>query len=347
MVMLIDEILRDVLCQLGNAPATPLDENSKKDFKKESHESNLAKFMLSGKQPLDVAFTFFKSVRTAVLREDCIELITDKEESAKFQATDLLSIQAVIKVLQKSIKKLKCKKFNEEFVPFWDAMKSNVKELKLSDFNFDNKKYVEVVKNMDSLDKTTIDLDIYCIGFMEGISLNCKELVLKGEAFDQIENGEDLNIKLPSVKKLMVAGHYVGWGPTDMSLESLEKNLKAICPELEELTLLIEDDNVDSEVPQTFIELISKPKIDEKLNLKVIFSFILNESSWQKSNFHKELRKHPDIELIGTKDGSESKLKVGEKKVIEFKLSSEMTEDDDEEAEEEEDSEPATKKIKV
>uniref|UniRef100_A0A914Z5S8 Uncharacterized protein n=1 Tax=Panagrolaimus superbus TaxID=310955 RepID=A0A914Z5S8_9BILA len=351
--MLIEEILRDVLRNLGNSTPSstttaPSDENnSKKDSENDSN--TLAKFMVSGREPLDVAFKFFKSVKAAVLNEDSIELITDKDESAKVQFNDVISIKAVMEILQKGIKKLECTKFNEEFVPFWDSMKSNVKELELSDFNFDNKKYIEVVKNMDSLDKAIIELDIYCIGFMEGISLTCNELVLKGEAFDQIENGEDLKIKLPSVKKLTVAGRYVGWGPTDMSLESLIKNLKAICPVLEELNLLIDDDNVDDEVPQTFIELISKPKIDEKINLKVVFNFTLNESSWQKSKFHKELQKHPDIEMIGAKDGSKSKIKAGEKKLIEFNLSSEMTEDDDEEKEEEEeeDSEPASKKIKT
>uniref|UniRef100_A0A914PFG3 Uncharacterized protein n=1 Tax=Panagrolaimus davidi TaxID=227884 RepID=A0A914PFG3_9BILA len=211
---------------------------------------------------------------------------------------------------------------------------------------------------MKSLEKVTIELDIYCLGYLEGVSITCKELVLKGEAFDQIENADDLDIKLPSVKILTIIGRYVGWGPTDMSLDSLIKNLKKMCPQLEKLSLFIDDDNVDDEVPKTFIELISKPKIDENLELKVVFNFLLHESAWEKSNFHKELKKHPDIKL--DENGSKSKIKLGEKKLIEFNLSSEMDEEeedengDDEKDDEEEDGEeedptgePAAKKKKA
>jgi hypothetical protein len=338
MVMLIEEILEDIFYEIGK--------NSTDSEDKSKNKGNaLLNFMLSGKQPLDLAFKFFESTKAAVLDEEYIELITNKEKSAKFQI-DILSIQAVVKVLQNNIKKLQCKKFNEEYLPFWDAMKSNIKELELNDFNFDNAKYVEAVKNMESLDKAIIELDIYCIGFLEGISLTCNELVLKGEAYDQLENGEDLKISFPSVKKLTTIGHYVGWGLTDMALETLIKNLKAFCPQLEELTLIVDDEIAGDERLNTYVELISKPTVDEKLNLKVVLNFTMMEFPWQKSSFHSEIKKHPDIHLLGSKDGSQSKIILDKKKFIEINLASEMDEED-ESSEESSLAEPAAKKMKV
>uniref|UniRef100_A0A914PS70 Uncharacterized protein n=1 Tax=Panagrolaimus davidi TaxID=227884 RepID=A0A914PS70_9BILA len=122
MVVLIEEILGEIFRQIGDISGTS--DDSKKKPKNEDSKNDVANFMLSGQKPLEVALKFFGSTNTAILTEEHVELVTDKDESVKFQADDLISIEAIKDVLETSIKKLECKKFNEKHVEFWNALKS-------------------------------------------------------------------------------------------------------------------------------------------------------------------------------------------------------------------------------
>ena len=72
-----------------------------------------------------------------------------------------------------------------------------------------------------------------------------------------------------------------------MSLESLTKNLKTGFPDLEDLTLIIDDDSITDENLATILELITKPKIDENLKLKIIFNFTFPETQWKDVSLEK------------------------------------------------------------
>ena len=69
-----------------------------------------------------------------------------------------------------------------------------------------------------------------------------------------------------------------------MSLSSQLKNLKVGFPNLEQLTLVIDGDSVADEEVKIIIELVSKPEVDESIDLKVIFNFTMREMKYEDAS---------------------------------------------------------------